>query len=287
VARPTTDDGYRVVSLEGRLHYFARVVCATWHGQPPTPEHTHVMRIDGDRSNNRPENLKWATPGEIVQRGHDNPNRKSSARGMSKPVRGRKQGTEDEWTQFESGKAAARELGPGFRSGEILAVANGKNTHTGGWTFELTQQYEMIEGEQWRAVVLDGDVSGAEVSDCGRFRDTRGIVKNAPGSPADRGNKREWRVMAGNGKAYSFARLVCAAWHGPPPTPTHQVHRKNFDSENNRPDNLEWVTRAENVQRSLANGDRIRRMPLEHIPSESLSHLPGEVWKDAVLPPGS
>ncbi|KAJ1619303.1 hypothetical protein T492DRAFT_890552 [Pavlovales sp. CCMP2436] len=79
----------------------------------------------------------------------------------SVPVRGRKQGTADEWMQFESCAAAARELGPGFNPSTIGIVASGKHTHTRGWTFEYTQQYEEIEGKQWRSVMLGGVESGA------------------------------------------------------------------------------------------------------------------------------
>jgi hypothetical protein len=129
--------------------------CTAWHGPPPTPEHTHVHHRDLDPSNSQPDNLAWATPGENIQHSRDNnPNRKSGAGARSKPVRGRKQGTADGWRHFESSSAAARELGPGFDPGNISKAANGKYTHTRGWTFEFTQQYEEIAGEVWKDVVL-------------------------------------------------------------------------------------------------------------------------------------
>ena len=49
--------------------------------------------------------------------------RKPNAGARSKPVRGRRVDTEEEWV-FESTHAAARELGLG--QGNISAVANGK-----------------------------------------------------------------------------------------------------------------------------------------------------------------
>jgi hypothetical protein len=228
-----------------------RLVCTAWHGPPPTPEH-RVTHKDSDPSNSQPDNLEWATPGESIQRSYDNnPNRKSSAGAQSKPVRGRKQGTADEWRHFESCSAAARELGPGLNPGNIWAAANGRQTHTGGWTFEFTQQYEEIEGEQWRTVVLDGAESGAQVSDRGRFRDTRGVVKSAPG----RGNGAvlgAWRVKV-NGRPHLLHRLVCTAWHGPPPTPEHtHVCHKDLDPSNSQPDNLAWAT-GESIQQSHDN----------------------------------
>jgi len=41
-------------------------------------------------------------------------------------------------------------------------------------------------------------------------------------------------------------RLVCAAFHGSPPTPSHEVNHRNGDRTDNRACNLEWVTRSEN-----------------------------------------
>jgi hypothetical protein len=245
--------GYRCVMVDRKSYLLHRLVCTAWHGPPPTPEHTRAIHKDLDPSNSQPDNLEWATPAESIQRSHDNnPNRKSNAGAMSKPVRGRKQGTADEWTQFESGAAAARELGPGFNPGNILSAANGRYTHTRGWTFEFTQQYEEIEGEQWRTVVLDGAESGAQVSDRGRFRDTRGVVKDAPGRGI--GAAPGASQVQVNGANYMLHRLVCTAWHGPPPTPEHtHVHHKDLDPSNSQPDNLEWATPAESIQRSHDN----------------------------------
>jgi hypothetical protein len=147
--------GYRRVMIGGKGYYFHRLICTAWHGPPPTPEHTHVNHKDRDPSNNTPGNLEWAIPGENTRHSFaNNPNRKPNAGAQSKPVRGRKAGTEDEWTHFESCSAAARELGPGFDRRSIWMVANGREPDTGGWTIEYTQQYEEIAGEVWKDVVL-------------------------------------------------------------------------------------------------------------------------------------
>lgn len=40
-----------------------RLVCEAWQGPPSAPGY-HAAHLDGDKSNNRPENLAWATAAE-------------------------------------------------------------------------------------------------------------------------------------------------------------------------------------------------------------------------------
>jgi len=47
--------------------------------------------------------------------------------------------------------------------------------------------------------------------------------------------------------------LVCLAFNGLPPTDKHEVNHIDYDKTNNHKDNLEWVTRSENVQHSVCN----------------------------------
>lgn len=46
----------------------------------------------------------------------------------------------------------------------------------------------------------------------------------------------------------SVHQAVCEAFHGPRPTPAHEVNHINGERLDNRPENLEWVTRKENSQ---------------------------------------
>lgn len=61
------DNGYWRVTLriDGRSekHWVQRIVLFAFRGPPPTPEHESAHG-DGDRSNNRLGNLRWATPVE-------------------------------------------------------------------------------------------------------------------------------------------------------------------------------------------------------------------------------
>lgn len=60
-------DGYKTVMLYVNTKQILRrthnLVCRAWHGNPPTPEH-HAAHWNGDKLDNRPENLRWATAAE-------------------------------------------------------------------------------------------------------------------------------------------------------------------------------------------------------------------------------
>ncbi|KAJ1630826.1 hypothetical protein T492DRAFT_1000751 [Pavlovales sp. CCMP2436] len=173
-------------------------------------------------------------PSENTTALHDsNTDRGSSAGALSrqvhtrsKPLRARKVGSGDKWTEFESGSVVAHKLGL-FHSGistSAKAAASGKRLIAQGWVFELTEPLRepAIEGEQWRAVLLngaDGAKSGAHVSDHGRFRDVQGCVKTAPELAAGINARRSpWRLTI-NKNVYFYRRIACAVWHGPQPTP--------------------------------------------------------------------
>mmetsp|Transcript_8580 Transcript_8580/g.22571 ORF Transcript_8580/g.22571 Transcript_8580/m.22571 type:complete len:287 (+) Transcript_8580:66-926(+) len=183
--------------------------------------------------------------------------RKSNAEALFKPVRGREAGSEDTWMYFKSGSIATRELGGEFYQPYISEVANAKRKHAGGWEFVFVQ-FEPIKGEEWRDVVLDGAESGAQVSDHGRFMDAQGRVKGVPEWATGSGAK-PWRVRI-NYKLHSFARLVCTAFHGPPPTAEHtQVRRKDLAHANSLPINLTWAVPRTSATRSI-------KIPIKKIP---------------------
>ena len=49
------------------------------------------------------------------------------------------------------------------------------------------------------------------------------------------------------GKTYRVSRLVCEAFHGPPPFPRAVAMHLDDDTTNNRPENLRWGTQKENL----------------------------------------
>lgn len=57
-------------------------------------------------------------------------------------------------------------------------------------------------------------------------------------------------------KRKQISRLVCEAFHGPPPTNLHQAAHGDGDPGNNSEDNLRWATRSENMADCLIHGTR-------------------------------
>lgn len=69
ILKPATNtSGYLTCTLyvpgaKPRPQLISRLVCEAFHGSSPSRHH-HAAHNDGDRTNNRPENLRWATPHE-------------------------------------------------------------------------------------------------------------------------------------------------------------------------------------------------------------------------------
>jgi hypothetical protein len=65
----SNDNGYRVLGLNtAKKLYVHRLVCEAFHGSPPDGK-GHVAHFDGNKSNNTPENLRWASCYENRQDG--------------------------------------------------------------------------------------------------------------------------------------------------------------------------------------------------------------------------
>lgn len=56
--------------------------------------------------------------------------------------------------------------------------------------------------------------------------------------------------------------LVCRAFHGPPPSEGHEVNHKDGNKHHNLPDNVEWMTRSENLTHAYENGLRKDNVPI-------------------------
>ena len=235
--------GYVSVSIRGRDLALHRLVATAFLGPPPTESH-QVDHINMNPSDNSKINLEWVTPSENIRRSFAyNLTRGSSASQDSKPIKARIFGSDDEWIPYPSVNECSRELN--LDHGSMKSAANGSRKRVGKYEFEwdAPNEVSVLPGEVWKPVV---GASNLGISSLGRFKDHNGVVKTP--SVETKGYQRV-RI---HGKKTFVHRLVAYAFLGPPPpsleNPT--VDHLNMNPSDNRAVNLEWVSQAENNQRS-------------------------------------
>ncbi len=108
--------------------------------------------------------------------------------------------------------------------------------------------------------------------------------------PSDNG-RGYLRVMCG-GRLQSVHKLVAAAYMGPAPE-GKEVNHKDGDKQNNRPGNLEYVSRSENMRHANAHGLAPKRCGERHhnakLSDKQVEELIDKYWILAVdgrLPDG-
>lgn len=114
--------------------------------------------------------------------------------------------------------------------------------------------------ENWKDIP---GVDGYQASDAGRIRSAFRILKT------DRKVSNGGYLMFGiwqdnKGKTLNVHRCVALAWLEPVEGREH-VNHKNGDRKDNRVENLEWVTRSENILHGLSRAgryDNMRKVPL-------------------------
>ena len=131
-----------------------RIVAMSFFGPPPSPQHTQVNHLDGNRNNNAVGNLAYVTPAENVL--HAYATRARKPRGDVKAVDSRRHGSTDCWVSYPSISAAAAELGVG--TGSISGCLKGRFKQRGGFEFRLPMdsQSDEFADEEWCTVDTDG-----------------------------------------------------------------------------------------------------------------------------------
>jgi len=108
----------------------------------------------------------------------------------------------------------------------------------------------------------------------------------------------DWYPLAGHqqkGKGYrvvsmchqnikvtkSVHRLICEAFHGPPPTAKHQVRHLDGDPKNNRPENLRWGSQVENWldRKAHGRGCEGEKHPMAKLTNAEAAHLQWAIKK--------
>lgn len=120
------------------------------------------------------------------------------------------------------------------------------------------------------------------------LRDNGAVLRHSPINKRTRPTDNNWTFGKLNIKtgyleiaSVRIHRIVATAFHGEPPTNEHVVDHIDTNKQNNRPDNLRWVTRLENI---LLNPITARRIELVCGSVEAFLTNPSE-FRDKFLEP--
>ena len=107
----------------------------------------------------------------------------------------------------------------------------------------------MISIDDFFEEVRECDYKGEHYS----VRDNGAVMRHPRAGRRVTKNDNVWTFGKANNKGYcciagiKVHRIVAYAFHGEPPTPQHIVDHIDTNRQNNRPDNLRWVTKLENI----------------------------------------
>jgi hypothetical protein len=227
------DGRYKAVKLKSRTYRVHRLVMLAFVGEPPLG--SSVDHIDRDPSNNFLENLRYATAKE---------QRRNQANSPSPNLARRVEGVSDNGVVvYDSMLAAAIAVGGG--TGALWKAINWDRPYRGyRWRYIVEDNEDV-----WKEIppLLIGGQTGYAASEGGLIRFPNG--RSTAGSL----NKGYLRVSINN-TLFSVHRLIAGTYLRPAAAEQIIVNHQDGNKSNNKVENLEFVTLAENVRHAHRTG---------------------------------
>lgn len=226
---PLGSDGRRHVTINKKTYLFSRLLCTTFYKQP-TEEKPLCMHVDGDHTNDDPDNLKWGTSS---QNNKDRMNTKNP--GRQKKVDLRLVGGKGRWSTFDSLTEAADKHRLDLNN--LSKCVKGKRKSVGGFEARLKPVRNLV-GEKWKDIE-DRDIM---ISNKGRLKRSDGsLIEKHPAAP---GGTPYFVIRVKETNQYVH-RMVAKHFLPAPSRNQDQVHHKDKNTYNNSATNLQWLTQAE------------------------------------------
>eukprot|EP00971_Amphidinium_carterae_P326657 6457584-Amphidinium_carterae.2 len=236
--------GYNACRIGGKFYLVHRLVAQEFLPPAPAAEH-HVLHIDGDASNNHVSNLAYAS---VEESSRDAAARRTHPGRTGRSVVVRMAGS-SAWIPYSSIAEAAQVL-PVSRD-TLSRICLGKSNSK---LFEAKfNEAPDLPNERWVPLVNPGTgmvVPQSMVSSHGRVQ-----LSNCDRSRGGATTAGYLRICV-QGKLQYVHRIVLCSFMGMPANEQGsmqwEVNHLDGDKGNNSLDNLEWVTRSENLRHAYS-----------------------------------
>ena len=252
--------GYRKVQMAGNHFYVHRLVALAFLGPPPDELTWQVHHRDSDKANNSLDNLEYVSPSQNTIASYASQTRRCGGARRSLPVMWRADGSQG-WNISPSMTQAAAELGMSLDS--VARGCHGRKA-VKGYEIQLADSHETgaLDGEDWQQMYDPASgvkVPGRMVSSFGRIKSKSGLV--SWGCLGKSGYYTTGISLKSENRVELVHRLVAFAFLGRPSSQDHAyVNHKDLDKGNNSAENLEYVTRSENMAHFFASTGFRKRM---------------------------
>jgi hypothetical protein len=242
--------GYPIVGIYSKTYPVHRLVAKAFIPNPDNKE--AVNHINKIKTDNNASNLEWATNAE------NNAHKLLTLEvktNQFRPVNRINLTTGAILETYPSITEAAEWVLKNSNTTKIISCKSGisaclSGKHKGSFSYNWAYAPQPdLEGEEWRPMVIEGvNTDGYTISNLARIRNARGVIYDNY-KPHHTG----YITIHLQYKKYPLHRLVALAFISNPDNKP-AVNHKDGNKVNNRADNLEWVTIAENNTHCRKNG---------------------------------